>query len=117
ARQAVEISQSAVLSMPSEAGLHNTLGVALFRTGNWKDAVGELEKGIELKKSGDAYDGFFLAMSHWQLGDRDAARNYFARGVEWMEKNRPQDAELRRFRAEAVGLLGIKEREAMPPKP
>jgi hypothetical protein len=31
--------------------------------------------------------------------------------VEWMDKNQPTDEELRRFRAEAAELLGLKEKK------
>lgn len=49
-------------------------------------------------------------MAHWQLGDQDEARKFYDQAVEWMEKNKPQDEELKRFRAEAAELLeGEKE--------
>lgn len=48
-------------------------------------------------------------MSKAKLGDKEQARRWFKRGVAWMEKNRPGCDELRRFRAEAEGLLGIKD--------
>ena len=50
---------------------------------------------------------FFMAMSHRQLGNRDEARKWYDQGVEWMEKNSPNNEELRGFRAEATELLGI----------
>ena len=40
---------------------------------------------------------------------------YHLKGVrpaeDWMEKNKPQDEELKVFRAEAAELLGLKEQE------
>jgi tetratricopeptide (TPR) repeat protein len=84
------------------------LGIAHYRAGNWKDAVAEIGESIDLKQSGDAYDWFFLAMSHWQLGEREKAKKYFDQAVEWTEKNKPNENELRRFRAEAAELLEIK---------
>ena len=33
-------------------------------------------------------------------------RSWYERAVQWMEKNKPQDEELLRFRAEAAKLLG-----------
>ena len=56
-------------------------------------------------------------MSHWKLGHKDESRQWYGRAVQWTEKNRPEDQELRRFRAEAAGLLGLEaptEREAQP---
>ena len=60
-------------------------------------------------KRGDATDWFFLAMAHWQLGDKDEARKWYDKAVEWMDKNQPKNEELLRFRAEAAELLGISE--------
>jgi len=46
-------------------------------------------------------------MAQRRLGDRDQARTWYDRAVEWMDKNEPQDDELKRFRAEAAALLGL----------
>jgi hypothetical protein len=62
----------------------------------------------ETGHSCDSYDWFFLAMSCWKLGQKDTAREWYVRAVEWMEKNQPHNHELNRFRAEAAELLGIK---------
>ena len=61
----------------------------------------------------NSFDDFFLAMAYWQLGDKEQARKWYGQAVAWMKKNRPQDEELCRFRAEAAVLLGIHE----PPTP
>ena len=66
-----------------------------------------LEKAMELRKGGDSFDWFFLAMAHWQLGDKEQARKHYDRAGQWMEKNRLQDKGLRRFHAEAAALLGL----------
>ena len=46
-----------------------------------------------------------------RLGQKDEARQWYNRAVEWMEKNQPEDEELRHFRAEAAELLGMKTGE------
>ena len=55
-------------------------------------------------------------MAHWQLGDQDDARSWYDKAVErmekWMDKNKPQDEKLRRFRAEAEELLGIADEDS-----
>ena len=48
-------------------------------------------------------------MAHWQLDHKAEARKWYDQAVEWMEKNRPHDEELRRFRAEAKELLEIEQ--------
>ena len=111
AAKAVELSKKAVDLMPHDGNKWNTLGAAHYRTGDWKAAVTALEKSRELRKGGDSFDWFLLAMAHWQLGDKEQARKWYDQALEWMEKNKPQDEELKRFRAEAAELLGLKEQE------
>ena len=74
------------------------------------------------------YDGpwqwFFLAMAHWQLGEKEKARKWFNESVQWMEKNQldkyrsdpglsyggpgvPDKEDLRRFRTEAAATPGV----------
>ena len=37
-----------------------------------------------MQAGGSSFDWFFLAMAHWRLGDKDEARMWFDRAVEWM---------------------------------
>ena len=54
---------------------------------------------------------FFLAMAYWQVADKTKAREWFDKSVAWMEQGKQKDdADLKRFRAEAAELLGIKEK-------
>jgi tetratricopeptide (TPR) repeat protein len=84
-----------------------TLGVAQYRNGDWKAALDALTKSRQLRRGDDGTDFCFLAMAHWQLGEKDKARTWYDRAVAWMDKHKPHDEELRRFRAEAAELLGI----------
>jgi hypothetical protein len=83
------------------------LGVAQYRSGDWKAAVEALMKSVQLRQGGDSFDFFFLAMAHWQLNEKEKARAGYDRAVAWMDKNRPEDEELKRFRAEATALLSL----------
>jgi tetratricopeptide (TPR) repeat protein len=107
--QAVAAARKAVELAPEQGGFWNTLGVAHSRAGDWTEARAALSKSMSLRKGGDPFDWFFLAMAHWQLGGRGEARKWYDQAVQWMEKNRPKDDELRRFRAEADRLLDIKD--------
>jgi tetratricopeptide (TPR) repeat protein/serine/threonine protein kinase len=108
--RAIELAKKAVELAPN--GDHwNTLGAAHYRAGDWKAAITALEKSIKLRKGGDSNDWFFLAMAHWKLDERGKARQWYDKAVEWMEKNQPNNEELRRFRAEAGELLGVKEKK------
>jgi tetratricopeptide (TPR) repeat protein len=108
-KRAVELARRAVGLTPQEGVYWNTLGIALYRTGNWNAAVKALEKSMKLRQGGDSLDWFFLAMAHWQLGDKGQAREWHDQAVQWLEKNKPQDEELRRFHSEAAELLEVKE--------
>jgi tetratricopeptide (TPR) repeat protein len=108
--EAVELASKAVKAAPQVGGCWNTLGVAHYRQGDWKAAIEALNTSMELHPTkGDANDWFFLAMAHWQLGEKTKARSFHDRAVQWMVKHAPKDEELRRFRAEAEEVLGIKK--------
>jgi tetratricopeptide (TPR) repeat protein len=109
--RAVRLAKKAVDAEPESGSYKNTLGVAHYRNGDDKAAVAELEKTMSLRAGGDSLDWFFLAMAQWRLGNRDKAQTWFDRAVQWMDKHKPQDDELRRLRAEAETIV------AKSPKP
>jgi serine/threonine protein kinase/Tfp pilus assembly protein PilF len=108
-QQAIDLAKKAVELMPKDGNNWNTLGVAQYRAGDWKAAITGLEKSMELRKGGDSFDWFFMAMAHWQLGDKKEARKCYDQAVQWMENNRPKNEELARFRVEAEKLMEVKE--------
>jgi tetratricopeptide (TPR) repeat protein len=107
--RAVELARKATEKRPV-ASNWKTLGVALYRTGDWKAAIEALEKSEVLApdKNLVAFNGLFLAMAHWQLGRRDEARKRYVQAVGWVQKHSPNDEWLRRVRAEAAELLAVK---------
>jgi Flp pilus assembly protein TadD len=105
---AVELAHKAVELAPQDGNIWNTLGIAHYRAGNRKAAIAALDKSMDLRNGGDSDDFFFLAMAHWELGNKDEARKWYEKAVEWMEKNNPNNPELERFRAEAAELLAGK---------
>ena len=107
AKKAVELA-------PKEGNFWYTLGVAHYRAEDWPTAIETLHQSMELRPDGDAFDYFFLAMAHWQLGNLTEAGVWHRRALAWLEKNRDylkrdveHAEELRRFGAEAAVLLGI----------
>jgi serine/threonine protein kinase/Flp pilus assembly protein TadD len=85
-----------------------TVGIGCYRAGTWQQAVTALEiarKG----PSDDGLGGFFLAMAHWRLGNKDKAARCYEQAADWMEKHRPDSRPLRQVRAEAAALLGRSE--------
>ncbi len=110
ARRAVELSPAAIYI--------NTLGVTLYRVGQYAEAVATLEKSLAAGKGqSDAFDLFFLAMAHHKLGQADRARASLDRALRWRREhpNLPGQwtEELNMFQAEAEALLGIR----LPPLP
>ena len=108
---AVELAAKAIELAPKAGNFRNTLGVAHYRTGDWTASIQALENSVELRKGGDSFDFFFLAMTHWRLDHKEQARKWYDQAVTWMDENAAHDAELLRFRAEASELLGIDKKK------
>ncbi len=107
--RALTLARRAVELIPNNSSYLNTLGVAQYRAGRHAEAVATLDRSLAAGHGADAgYDLFFLAMAHWQLGDRPRALTCFNRAVEWMDKDRSADEELVPFRAEAAAMLDVK---------
>jgi eukaryotic-like serine/threonine-protein kinase len=115
--RAVELARKAVELDPKHGNWWNTLGVAHYRVGEWKNAIDALKKSDELLKGEMfSFNAFFLAMAHWQRDEKGEARQLYDRGVQWMEKHQPNNEELRRFRAEAAESLKIEDQPKPVPK-
>jgi len=111
-KYARELAKNAVALTPEDGSFWNTLGIADYRAGDWKHAIEALKKSDELYKGDRAsFNAFFLAMAHWRLDEKEEARRCYDRAVAWMEKNTPEDKRLKRFRAEAMELLGAGEKK------
>ena len=121
-QRAVKAAQEAVrvapncLCMEEEKGHYTILGVAQYRAGNWLQAIEAFNRSVDLFSGGDPCDWLFLAMAQWQLGHKDEARRWYDKADAWMNKNRIQEEELNRFRAEAAKLLGVATTQS-PAKP
>ena len=110
--RAVELARRAVELAPGQQLSLNTLGVALYRAGQYTDAVSILERSLTAGKGEfDAFDLFFLAMAHHRLGHADQARACFDRAVRWLGNQQGLSEqyvrELAAFRAEAEAVLAL----------
>lgn len=109
---ALQLAMDAVKLATQSSYCWQVLGWAHYRTGAWQASVEALEKSMQLQKDpagGDSFQWFFLAMAHWQLGQKEEARQWYGRAVEWMDKEMPKNELLRRIRTEAATLLGLAE--------
>jgi tetratricopeptide (TPR) repeat protein len=101
--QAIQLARQALDKQPDADHVWNTLGVALYRDGQWAEAIEALERSCQ-GKGGGPYDLVFLAMAHWQLGHTDQARTLFAR-AQHLASTEPHSHELQGFLDEARALL------------
>jgi tetratricopeptide (TPR) repeat protein len=107
---AARLAAFAVALSPNESISLNTLGVALYRAGDFTKATEVPEKSLAAEYGQfDAFDLFFLAMAHHRLGHQDEARRCFDRAVDWLREQKNIAAqhaqELGAFRAEAESVL------------
>jgi tetratricopeptide (TPR) repeat protein/roadblock/LC7 domain-containing protein len=113
---AMRYAQAACELAPENGALRNTLGVAQYRTGDWKAAIAALEKSMELSDNsgGEEVDWFFIGMCRWQQGDKKLAKKWYdaarMRTTTWMAGNEGANqlkGEILRFQTEAATLLGL----------
>jgi tetratricopeptide (TPR) repeat protein len=113
---AVMLAQRAVERAPDQGYIVNTLGTAYYRVGEWTKAIETLKQADELYQ-GQSFssDAFFIAMSHWQLGELETACRWYDAAARWMDRFSADNDEQRRFRAEAAALLGVANEPGQDP--
>jgi tetratricopeptide (TPR) repeat protein len=75
------------------------------------DAIAAFEKSeTEVLGVFTAAAGFLLAMAYWRLGEKEKAREWYAKALQSVETaSQPAGRELSLFRSEAGRLLGISD--------
>jgi tetratricopeptide (TPR) repeat protein len=112
---AVELAQKAIAIRPEDGGIRNTLGVAECRAGDFKQAIADLQKSMDLRNGGDGMDWFPLAIAHWQLGERAEARKCYDQGIRIMDEDQATNEKLLDLRAEAEQLMSLSAAPASKP--
>jgi serine/threonine protein kinase len=100
--RALVIIKKTIEADPQDQEVQLALAIALYRAGELDasiDAIGKMNP----PNGWDSRPWFILAMAHWQRGDRETARRWYDKAIEWMKRD-PRDEELREFRAEAERL-------------
>jgi eukaryotic-like serine/threonine-protein kinase len=109
--QALALAETATRLSPHDRLIRNTLGVAYYRVGRYREAADTLRGNLATQKAKYlAADLYFLAMSHYRLGEEALARAYYT----WANRVAASQAELTAeevqeqglFRAEAELLMG-----------
>jgi WD40 repeat protein len=108
---ALPLAEKAVRLAPKTVVFRNTLGVAYYRAGRYREAVEVLRPNVENEADSDlAYDLYFLAISHHRLGETARARDYYDWAIRWVSMQRDlnprQRDEQAAIRAEAEELFG-----------
>jgi serine/threonine protein kinase len=102
---ALQMAKQAVDKAPQNGDFWNTLGLVHYRRAEWQPAIAALDKARTFHSHCESYDLFFLAMSHWQGGQKDQARQYHQKALAALSKTGAINEELQRFQQEAVQLL------------
>ena len=107
--RAVEYARTAVdaNANPHRSGVFFAiLGGACYRNGEWRRAAAALEQAERLGELNQFRAAeFLLAMAHWQLGQRDQAREWYERTRRWNDRRQYPDAEARLLQAEALAMI------------
>ncbi len=109
-KRGLELAKRLIEMVPDNGDYLNTLGVALYRNGNWKDAITALKRAEELSPNRiTAHNAYFIAMSFWQLSDPAAAIEWYEKAIAWKIANpsvaAQYESELQPFHEEAASLL------------
>jgi tetratricopeptide (TPR) repeat protein len=112
---AVKLADRAVALAPEDGAIRNTLGVALYRAGDFKRAATELRVSVRLNAAAPIVsDYLFLAMAYKRIGDEPSAREWYDKAVK-MNVKTAQSEEVRQFRAEADATLALSPTAARAP--
>jgi len=110
-QKALELFEKDMATMRSEQDIPwKLLALARYRNGKYGQAVEAAKKSKHTGGDSDWQTGFIQAMSLWQLGEKEKARQSYHEAARWLENNNPHDEGLRSERDEAAALLGIKQR-------
>jgi tetratricopeptide (TPR) repeat protein len=105
--KALAYARESAEALPGEQETVAALGAALYRNGHYREAREALLKAQAMSSSASFGELFYLAMSSWQLGEKQQARSYYDQGLDWMNKYSPKSPLLIPLREEASRLLGI----------
>ncbi len=104
--KSIKLAQEAISLAPDQWEYWNTLGVARYRARQWNEALAALDRSCQLGGGGNAFDFFFIAMAHYQLGQKEKADEFYVKAVHDSEGGSPLLEPVHHLRQEAEGLLG-----------
>lgn len=108
---ALNFANHAVRLVPNRPDFMNTLGVAQYRIGDFKEAIESLKASEELlsaqePKKSELSNAIFMAMAEYRLGNREAAKSLLNQVREIAIKSPTEiSSEAEKFIDEAVSLI------------
>ena len=86
--RALALVRRAVALTTGQSTYWNTLGLALYRVHELREAITHLERSLAAGKGeGAAYDHFLLSLCHAQIGETREAQDHFNRALAWLKTN------------------------------
>jgi WD40 repeat protein/serine/threonine protein kinase/tetratricopeptide (TPR) repeat protein len=83
----VQLAKEALLARPGDYASLNTLGAALYRSGEYSAAIEQLNEARKKSgKGGSAFDWLFLAMAHQRTGQTAQARQSLDKAVQTINR-------------------------------
>jgi serine/threonine protein kinase/WD40 repeat protein len=115
-KAALPLAEKATRLAPDNDAYANTLAVAYYHNGRYREAIDILRPNLDRQKDGQlAFDLFFLAMSHQKLNEPARARDYYDWAVRWIRTQRGMTSEdveeLNIFQAEAEQVLNFNDKK------
>ena len=95
-------ARAALEADPQHPAAWNTLGVALYRAGDFSGAILALERSVQRAGGkGDAFDAFPLAIAYHKVGNVPRAEQHLEYAMSWMRAHAPSHPELLLLSGEA----------------
>lgn len=105
--QAVEVAQQGLRYDPEYAGLLWNLGLANYLRGDFDEALTAWAEHREVGADDDPRNWLATALACHANGDIDAAREWYARAIEWMAVHPTEDLEhIEWYRSQVADALG-----------
>jgi tetratricopeptide (TPR) repeat protein len=104
--EALALAHRAV-ALEAEVGMFwTTVGLAQYRSEDYRAAIASLEKSLTCRTRGASPALLLLAMGHWQIGEHDKARARYAEALREAPEGSYVAEQVASYRAEATALLG-----------
>jgi WD40 repeat protein/serine/threonine protein kinase/tetratricopeptide (TPR) repeat protein len=116
--EAIELTKKAIGLRPGLSAYWQTLAIAHFRAGHWREAITALDESEKTTVVTMGQHKLVRAMALWKLDRKEEARAVYQAAADRIDKRLAFDEETDRFRAEAARMLGLpvpNAADALPP--